>query len=140
MALNLDAWDRAPRRVAVDGRRIRVGWIRHMDPHGIGVTRAFQGRVALLVVPLELCSRPEGPGLSLWSSGCTLAIKDAVREHKRPRLDRHEDHAFLTWPSQSVPAACGGGGIGPGRGPPARATAAAYDVNGGCGAQGAGLP
>jgi Family of unknown function (DUF5994) len=53
VALNLDAWDSAPRRVAVDGRRVRVGWFRHMDAHTIGVTRAFQDRVALLVVPPE---------------------------------------------------------------------------------------
>ena len=51
VALNLDAWDTAPRRVAVDGRRVRVGWFRQMDPDMIGVTRAGQDRVALLVVP-----------------------------------------------------------------------------------------
>jgi hypothetical protein len=51
VALNLDAWDSAPRRVAVDGRRVRVGWFRHMDAHTIGVTRALQDRMALLVVP-----------------------------------------------------------------------------------------
>ena len=53
VALNLDAWDSAPRRVAVDGRRVRVGWFHHMDAHTIGVTRAFQDRLALLVVPPE---------------------------------------------------------------------------------------
>jgi len=47
-------------------------------------------------------TRPGGPGSSPRSSGCTLAVKDAVRDHKRPTLDRHEDHAFLTWPSQRV--------------------------------------
>ena len=51
VALNLDAWDTAPRRVAVDGRRVRVGWFRHMDAHTIGVTRAGQDRMILLVVP-----------------------------------------------------------------------------------------
>jgi hypothetical protein len=51
LALNLDAWDTAPRRVAVDGRRVHVGWFSHMDAHTIGVTRASQDRVALLVVP-----------------------------------------------------------------------------------------
>jgi hypothetical protein len=51
IALNLDAWDAAPRRIAVDGRRIRVGWFRTMDAHMVGVTRAFQDRMALLVVP-----------------------------------------------------------------------------------------
>jgi hypothetical protein len=53
IALNLDAWDTAPRRVAVDGRRVRVGWFRHMDAHTIGVTRAGQDRMTLLVVPPE---------------------------------------------------------------------------------------
>jgi Family of unknown function (DUF5994) len=53
VALNLDAWDRAPRRVARDGRRVRVGWFRTMDAHMVGVTRAFQDRLALLVIPPE---------------------------------------------------------------------------------------
>ena len=54
VALNLDTWDSAPRRVAVSGgRRVRVGWFRHMDAHTIGVTRASQDRLALLVVPPE---------------------------------------------------------------------------------------
>jgi hypothetical protein len=51
VALNLDAWDSAPRRVAVDGRRVRVGWFRHMDAHTIGLTRSGQDRMVLLVVP-----------------------------------------------------------------------------------------
>jgi hypothetical protein len=51
IALNLNAWDTAPRRVAMDGRRVRVGWFRHMDAHTIGVTRAGQNRITLLVVP-----------------------------------------------------------------------------------------
>jgi hypothetical protein len=51
VSLNLDAWDTAPRRVAVDSRRVRVGWFHHMDAHTIGVTRASQSRVTLLVVP-----------------------------------------------------------------------------------------
>jgi hypothetical protein len=51
VALNLDAWDTAPRRVAANGRRVRVGWFRQMDPDTIGLTRAFQNRVALLVIP-----------------------------------------------------------------------------------------
>ena len=41
------------RRVAVDGRRVRVGWFRQMDGHTIGVTRASQDRVILLVVPSQ---------------------------------------------------------------------------------------
>ena len=51
VALHLDAWDTAPRRVAVDGRSVHVGWFRHIDAHTIGVTRAFRDRAVLLVVP-----------------------------------------------------------------------------------------
>jgi hypothetical protein len=51
VALKLGAWDRAPRRIAVNGRRVRVGWFRTMDAHMLGVTRASQDRLALLVVP-----------------------------------------------------------------------------------------
>ena len=53
VALKLGAWDRAPHRVTVDGRSVRVGWFRTMDTHMVGVIRAFQGRSALLVVPPE---------------------------------------------------------------------------------------
>jgi Family of unknown function (DUF5994) len=51
VALNLDAWDRAPRRVAVEGRSVQVGWFRAMNADTIGVTRGSQDRFVLLVVP-----------------------------------------------------------------------------------------
>jgi hypothetical protein len=53
VALKLDAWDSAPRRVAIDGRRIPVGWFRAMNADAISVTRAFRDRFVLLVVPPE---------------------------------------------------------------------------------------
>ena len=65
VALNLDAWDSAPRRVAVDGRRVRVGWFRYMDAHMIGVTRASQDRVALLVVPPEATGEAAGIAMAM---------------------------------------------------------------------------
>ena len=51
VALNLDAWDSAPRRVVVDGRRVHVGWFRAMNADTIGVTSASRDRFVLLVVP-----------------------------------------------------------------------------------------
>jgi hypothetical protein len=53
VALKLDAWDSAPRRVAIDGRRVPVGWFRAMNADAISVTRAFRDRFVLLVVPPE---------------------------------------------------------------------------------------
>ena len=73
VALNLDAWDTAPRRVAVDGRRIRVGWFRHMDAHTIGVTRASQGRVVLLVVPPEAPAAAAGIAMAMAADAASSA-------------------------------------------------------------------
>jgi len=65
VALNLDAWDAAPRRVAVDGRHLRVGWFRHMDAHTIGVTRASKDRVILLVVPSQATAAGAGIAMAM---------------------------------------------------------------------------
>ena len=73
VALNLDAWDTAPRRVAVDGRRVRVGWFRHMDAHTIGLTRAFQDRVALLVVPPHATTAAAGVAMAMAADAANSA-------------------------------------------------------------------
>jgi hypothetical protein len=73
VALNLDAWDTAPRRVAVNGRRLRVGWFRQMDPDTIGVTRAFQNRVALLVVPPQATTAAAGIAMAMAADGANSA-------------------------------------------------------------------
>jgi Family of unknown function (DUF5994) len=73
VSVNLDAWDTAPRRVAVDGRRVRVGWFRHMDAHTIGVTRAFQDRVALLVVPPEATGEAAGTAMAMAADAANNA-------------------------------------------------------------------
>ena len=39
--------------LAIDGRRVPVGWFRAMNTDAISVTRAFRDRFVLLVVPPE---------------------------------------------------------------------------------------
>jgi hypothetical protein len=73
VALNLDAWDSAPRRVAVDGRRVRVGWFRQMDAHTIGVTRAAQDRVVLLVVPPQATTAAAGIAMAMAADAANSA-------------------------------------------------------------------
>ena len=73
LALNLTAWDSAPRRVAVDGRRVRVGWFRHMDPDTVGVTRAGQNRVALLVVPPQAARAAASRAMTMAADAATSA-------------------------------------------------------------------
>jgi hypothetical protein len=78
VALNLDAWDRAPRRVAVNGRRVRVGWFRTMDPHMIGVTRGFQDRLALLVVPPEAVGQAAQRAMAMAADATNSAGPAAI--------------------------------------------------------------
>jgi hypothetical protein len=52
VALNMTAWDPAPRRRAADGRIVRLGRFRSLDAHLISVTRARSDQdINLLVIP-----------------------------------------------------------------------------------------
>ena len=73
VALNLDAWDAAPRCVAVDGRLLRVGWFRHMDAHTIGLTRASQDRMVLLVVPSQATTAGAGIAMAMAADAANSA-------------------------------------------------------------------
>jgi hypothetical protein len=73
VALNLTAWDAAPRRVAVDGRRVRVGWFRHMNPDTIGLTRAGQDRVVLVVVPPQATTAAASRAMTMAADAATSA-------------------------------------------------------------------
>ena len=73
VALNFDAWDSAPRRVAVNGRRVRVGWFHHMDAHTIGLTRAAQDRVVLLVVPPQATTAAAQIAMAMAADAATSA-------------------------------------------------------------------
>jgi magnesium transporter len=61
------------------------------------------------VVWLDLCE-PDREDLELVSEEFglhPLAIEDAVQEHERPKLDRYQDHAFLTAYAVSLDPAIG---------------------------------
>jgi hypothetical protein len=52
VAYNPDAWEATTRRLPADGRTIRLGWFRGIDPHLLNLTGDWaRGRVDLLVVP-----------------------------------------------------------------------------------------
>jgi Family of unknown function (DUF5994) len=56
-AYNPDAWEAAPRRMAADGRTIRLGWFRSIDPQLLDLTGdARRGRLDLLVIPPDTTS------------------------------------------------------------------------------------
>lgn len=52
VAYHPDAWDAAPRRMAADGRTIRLGWFRSIDPQLLDLTGdTNSSRLDLLVIP-----------------------------------------------------------------------------------------
>jgi hypothetical protein len=61
VAYNPDAWEAAPRRMAADGRSIRLGWFRSIDPQLLGLTGDPQrGRIDLLVAPPDTTAAVAG--------------------------------------------------------------------------------
>src|SRR5918994_6140058 len=61
------------------------------------------------VVWLDLCG-PDRADLEVISQEFGLhpvAVEDAVQQHERPKLDRYQDHAFLTAYAISLDAATG---------------------------------
>lgn len=51
VAYSTDRWDAVPRRIAADGRLVRVGWFRAIDPNMVSLTDNGTGRLDLLVIP-----------------------------------------------------------------------------------------
>jgi Family of unknown function (DUF5994) len=73
VALNLDAWDSAPRRVVIDGRRVHVGWFRAMNAHTVGVTGAFRDRFVLLVVPPQATTAAAATAMAMAADATSSA-------------------------------------------------------------------
>jgi Family of unknown function (DUF5994) len=73
VALNPDPWDSAPRQVAVDGRRVHVGWFRAMNADTIGVTRGSRDRFVLLVVPPQASAAAAATAMAMAADATSTA-------------------------------------------------------------------
>jgi hypothetical protein len=73
VALNPDAWDSAPRQVAVDGRRVHVGWFRAMNADTIGLTRGSRDRFVLLVVPPQASAAAAATAMAMAADATSTA-------------------------------------------------------------------
>jgi len=61
VAYNPDAWEAAPRRMAADGRTIRLGWFRTIDAQLLDLTGDLpHRRIDLLVVPPDTTAAVAG--------------------------------------------------------------------------------
>ncbi|MGY1641263.1 DUF5994 family protein [Geodermatophilus sp. SYSU D00703] len=68
VAYNPDAWETAPRRLAADGRIIRLGWSRSIDPQILGLTGdTTRSRLDLLVVPADAPAAAAGQAFTAAS-------------------------------------------------------------------------
>ena len=79
VAYNPDAWEAAPRRMAADGRTIRLGWFRSIDAHLLDLTGDPQrGRLDLLVVPPDTTSAVAGQAFEAASDRANRRTPTAV--------------------------------------------------------------
>jgi len=85
VAYNPDAWEAAPRRLAADGRTIRLGWFRSIDPQLLDLTGdTTRGRLDLLVVPPETAAAAAGQAFAAASDRANRRTPTAVLASLHP--------------------------------------------------------
>lgn len=62
VAYHLDSWDAAPRRLTIEGQRVRLGGFRSIDPHQLSTTDLYRTvRVDLEVIRPATPTTPATP-------------------------------------------------------------------------------
>jgi hypothetical protein len=69
IALQADAFDNIPHQLIAAGRKVHVGWFRHMNPLTVILTMADQDDLILLVVPPEASQAAADEALRQAASG-----------------------------------------------------------------------
>jgi hypothetical protein len=114
VALNLTAWDRTPRRIAVGDRIVPVGWFRTSDVDTITLTTTLRSRITLLVVPPEAPADSAAIALAMATLGDNSAPPPAILaasgittpDPLAASLARHPSSSSVrspTTPAQSAP-------------------------------------
>jgi hypothetical protein len=91
VTFNPQSWDDAPRRLRVDGRTIRLGWFRGLDPHLVNLSGGDDGRdrLDLLVVPPDTADGVAEQAMSAASApgnhGDPTAVLDGLADRPPPR-------------------------------------------------------
>jgi Family of unknown function (DUF5994) len=79
VAYHPDAWEATPRRMAADGRTVRLGWFRSIDPQLLDLTGdPDRGRVDLLVVPPDTTAAAAGQAFAAASGRANRRTATAV--------------------------------------------------------------
>ncbi len=89
VAYNRRSWDPAPRRLAVAGRVIRLGWFETLDPHAVSLSGGdSQTRLDLLVVPPDT-----EPRIARWAMSAA-SVRD---DHRTATAILHGPDAAPNW-------------------------------------------
>lgn len=84
-AYNPDAWETAPRRLEADGRTIRLGWFRSIDPQLLALTGdTARGRLDLLVVPPDTTAAAARQAFTAASGRANRRTSSAVLTAVQP--------------------------------------------------------
>jgi hypothetical protein len=103
VALNLDAWASAPRRLTVAGRTVRVGSFRAIDAHTVSVRSIPRERVVLLVVP---------PEATTAAAAIAMAMATDATDSARPADILAASGITAEMPPTATPPGTPGPGVG----------------------------
>jgi hypothetical protein len=79
VTFNPDTWETAPRRMAADGRSIRLGWFRSIDPQLLDLTGdTNRSRLDLLVIPPDTSAEAAGRAFTAASDRANRRTPTAV--------------------------------------------------------------
>lgn len=78
VALQADAFANIPRKLTVGGRKVPVGWFRHMNRHTAIVTMAGRDDLVVLVIPPLASPAAAAEALELAASGRCAGPPEAI--------------------------------------------------------------
>jgi hypothetical protein len=85
VAYNPDTWETAPRRLEADGRTIRLGSFRSIDPQLLDLTgNTDRGRLDLLVVPPDMAAATARQAFTAASDRANRRTSTAVLTALQP--------------------------------------------------------
>lgn len=107
LMLNRDAWDSHPRRLAVGGRVIRLGWFASVDPALAVATTERDQQLDLLVVPVHTPEPTARTAMALAADPTNtmrapdiLATTSAAPAYQRVVAARQDADARAAWDNE----------------------------------------
>lgn len=98
---NPESWDPAPRRLRADGRIVRLGWFRSIDPNLVYLTGNYgDNRVELLVVPPDTAPAASALAMTRAASPGNRSTPTAVLTAADLETDLADLSDAMVWESE----------------------------------------